>query len=485
MRGLRLLPFLLVCLLSAQTASAVAIQYTFTSVNYSNNYPYPNSTIIETFQYTAPTFISTDGVADAPSLNYCSITGMMVNAPVIAPTPCASVTFWQSGTGEQYPAILVAEYWWIPGCCSGGGAGANYFPVGCFSSVGEYDAIGNNDHYTAHLSVQAVATPDVAVDPLTQSLQNFQSFTATQDIGPNDFQVNGLLTFGPSGLNPVTSPVALRLGSFFGSIPAGSFVQNDKGDFVYEGIVNGVTLQITIEPVAKYNYTLTIEGQGVSLGGGSVPLYLALLIGDVSGAAVGPPPLVTVTSSVNPSYLDQMVTFTATVASQVGAAATGSVTFKQGKTALATIALSNSQAAYSIPFTSTGKYLITAVYSGDTNNLASTSATLKQSVEHLPAATTTKLATSGSPTFVNQTVTFTSTTTSTDGSIPDGEIVTFFDGTTKIGTGITANGLAAFSTSSLTAKTHSIKATYAGDATFKTSSGTVKQVVTFDQSIHR
>jgi len=93
------------------------------------------------------------------------------------------------------------------------------------------------------------------------------------------------------------------------------------------------------------------------------------------------------------------------------------------------------------------------------------------------ALTRTNLTTSGSPTFVGQPVTFTATVTSMDGAIPDGELVTFFDGLTTMGTGATASGVAKFATSSLTPKTHAIKATYAGDINFNPSSGSVRQVV--------
>ena len=55
--------------------------------------------------------------------------------------------------------------------------------------------------------------------------------------------------------------------------------------------------------------------------------------------------------------------------------------------------------------------------------------------------------------------------------------MTFYDNTSAIGTGVTASGIATFVTSSLTAKTHTIKATYSGDATFEPSTGSVKQVV--------
>jgi len=62
-------------------------------------------------------------------------------------------------------------------------------------------------------------------------------------------------------------------------------------------------------------------------------------------------------------------------------------------------------------------------------------------------------------------------------SLRSGELVTFYDGTTTLGSVALAGGTAAFTTSALSAKTHTVKATYVGDATFKPSTGTVMQVV--------
>ena len=87
------------------------------------------------------------------------------------------------------------------------------------------------------------------------------------------------------------------------------------------------------------------------------------------------------------------------------------------------------------------------------------------------------LTTSGSPTLVGQPVTFTATVTSTRGAIPNGELVTFYDGTTAMASVALAGGTAAYTTSSLSAKTHTIKATYDGDANFRPSTGSVTQVV--------
>ena len=61
--------------------------------------------------------------------------------------------------------------------------------------------------------------------------------------------------------------------------------------------------------------------------------------------------------------------------------------------------------------------------------------------------------------------------------VPTGT-VTFDDGSTVLGTVTLTSGTASFTTSSLAVGTHSIKAVYAGDANFKTSTSAVlKQVV--------
>jgi hypothetical protein len=91
-------------------------------------------------------------------------------------------------------------------------------------------------------------------------------------------------------------------------------------------------------------------------------------------------------------------------------------------------------------------------------------------------STKTTLTSSPNPALVNQTVTFTATITSTP-SVPNGEVVTFYDGKTELGTGATTNGVATLSTSFAKAKSYTIKASYSGDAFRKASSGTVKQVV--------
>jgi hypothetical protein len=94
----------------------------------------------------------------------------------------------------------------------------------------------------------------------------------------------------------------------------------------------------------------------------------------------------------------------------------------------------------------------------------------------LKVPTTLSLSSSLNPSQVNQTVTFTAAITS---SLPisNGNIVTFFSGATKLGTGTTNNGSATLTTSFSQAKTYNIKAKFAGGGFLKGSSGTLAQVV--------
>jgi hypothetical protein len=95
----------------------------------------------------------------------------------------------------------------------------------------------------------------------------------------------------------------------------------------------------------------------------------------------------------------------------------------------------------------------------------------------VPANTTTNVTTSGTPSQSGQLVTFTATVTATEGPIPNGTVVTFYNNGTNIGTAKTMNGIAKLTTSSLSIGTHTIKASYPSSAYFKASFGTVAQVV--------
>src|ERR1700728_736603 len=182
-----------------------------------------------------------------------------------------------------------------------------------------------------------------------------------------------------------------------------------------------------------------------------------------------------VNSSSNPSSFGQSVTFTATVTPQVPGNPTGTVTFTDGATQLGQVTLADGVAAYTTSALGIGSHSITASYSGDSNDGVSTSTTLSQVVAI--ASTTTAL--SGAPNSANvgQGVTFTATVTPSSSGMPTGS-VSFYDGGTLLGSSGLSAGVATYSTSSLSAATHSIIAVYSGDDDYSSStSGTLSELV--------
>ena len=175
----------------------------------------------------------------------------------------------------------------------------------------------------------------------------------------------------------------------------------------------------------------------------------------------------TLSSSLNPSVSGKSVLFSATVSPQSGTGVpTGKVTFNDGPTVLATVKLTSGSANYRTSKLPPGTSSITAVYGGDSNHNGSTSAPVNQVVT---AATTAALASSPNPSTYNQSVTLTATVTSSIGSPPNGESVSFMKGTTLLGTGTLSGGSASFTTSILTVGKYGIKAVYAGDPNFSAS----------------
>lgn len=182
----------------------------------------------------------------------------------------------------------------------------------------------------------------------------------------------------------------------------------------------------------------------------------------------------TLSSSPNPSAVDQPVVFTATITNQVGGSPTGTVTFKSDTTTLGKATVSNGQATLNYSFTSQGTSPIVASYSGNSTFLPSNSAPLKQMVQKAP--TTTALASSLNPSQTGQMVKFTATVSGQYGGTPTGTI-TFEDGPTVLAQVPLSGGVAKYKTSGLAEGNHHIKANYSGDGNYRVSQGSLTQVV--------
>ncbi len=111
-----------------------------------------------------------------------------------------------------------------------------------------------------------------------------------------------------------------------------------------------------------------------------------LLIGGNAGAAPAPGTSVVLTSSLNPSYFGQAVTFTATV---TPSAATGTMTFSAGLNTEGVAAVTGGVATLTTSALSLGTHTMGAVYSGDSFYPGSSAPTIIQTVNDAPVSTPT------------------------------------------------------------------------------------------------
>src|SRR5262249_10033669 len=158
---------------------------------------------------------------------------------------------------------------------------------------------------------------------------------------------------------------------------------------------------------------------------------------------------------------------------QPGAPPVGSVTFFDGAQFLGTLPVVGGVATLHAANLSVGSHTITATFSGDPN-YASAWDTHDQTVQK--AATTSALQASAATATAGQPVTLTATVTPPQAGmpVPDGS-VTFYAGTTALGSANLVNGQAKLNVSTLSVATHILTASYAGNASY---SGSASSAVT-------
>jgi large repetitive protein len=204
--------------------------------------------------------------------------------------------------------------------------------------------------------------------------------------------------------------------------------------------------------------------------------------------------VLSLSSSQNPSTVGNTVIITATITPQAASAntPTGTVSFTDlsnfstigtvnvttgpNGTGLAPLSISN--------FTAGTHPIIASYQSGDGNfsNSSTINALNQQVLAAGVTGTTTTLTSSQNPSEVGQSVTFTATVAADSGNTTPTGNVSFQDNGTQIGANSLTNGVATFSTNTLTAGSHNITAAYNfdnGNTSFATStSNLIQQNVT-------
>jgi subtilisin-like proprotein convertase family protein len=354
-----------------------------------------------------------------------------------AGTPTGNVTFTDTSTATTLASNVVLN-------------GAGQASAGPFSnlSVGTHNIVAN---YTDGITFDVSTSP-----PLGQVVNKANTTTAL------------VSSVNPTTYNQSTTFTAFVVGAF-GGTPTGTVTFFDNGTPIASNVpLSGAQASFAIQTLAVGTHPIT----AVYNGDGSYKVSPASntvnqVVNKASTTSV-------VVSSVNPSTFGQPVVFTGTVNSTNGITPTGTVTYFDGGTAIASnVALNGSGVGGSGLISNLGAtpstHNITIVYSGDGNFTGSTSPIVTQTVNK--ASTTVAVTSSANPsTFgVGVTLTGTISITSPGAGTPTGTI-TFKDGATTLGTGVVQpNKKATFATSALAAGAHSITAIYGGDSNFKAS----------------
>jgi RHS repeat-associated protein len=224
----------------------------------------------------------------------------------------------------------------------------------------------------------------------------------------------------------------------------------------------------TSTTTGNYTFFVKTDGRSAATGGTNTDngnLFEADETNNVSSAtlALRLKTGLTLASGTNPVTAGQSTTLSATV---TPSGATGTVTFKDGATAIGTAPVTSGVSALSATLAGAGVHSLTASYSGDSVNDVSVSSAVSETVN--ASTSTTTLVASPSPVTTGQTVTLTATIS---GYSPGGT-VTFKDGAVALGTADVTAGAASLSTTALAPGVHTLSAAYSGDASNSGSTST-------------
>jgi len=252
-----------------------------------------------------------------------------------------------------------------------------------------------------------------------------------------------------------------------GVAPTGSLTLRDGNAVIATQSVSATgSFLFSTSGLSIGTHTLTTAYAGDSDNASAVSPAISVIVQQASTTT-------SLASTANPSIVGQSITLSASVTSDSPSIG-GSINFMDGTTTLGTVPLLGVSASITTGSLAFGTNNLTAIYSGDTNHAASTSATIAEQIVQAP---TVVLTSSLNPSIVGVGVTFTATFTGVNALVPTGNVI-FVDGTTTLGTvALSPSGVATFQTSSLAVGSHPISIIYAGDRNYSAASGSLTQTV--------
>jgi prepilin-type N-terminal cleavage/methylation domain-containing protein len=274
--------------------------------------------------------------------------------------------------------------------------------------------------------------------------------TTTLTANPNPSNVGEPVT-----LRAVVAPVAPATGT-----PTGAVAFYDNNELLGSATLSGGTAELVATTIGGGNRELQAIYSGDDTFGSSASPII-----NQTGNAAGSSTVVS--TSANPSGEGQPLTIRATVAGG-GPVATGNVQFTIDDNPAGTYPLVGGVASFVNTTLTQGTHTIVAQYLGSATYNPSSGSYVQEVLE----GTVTVLTSTPNPSDPGETVTLTAVISSTGGSAVTGN-VTFRDGNTVLGTAAVTAGQAQITTNALvTPGSHTLSATYDGNAALAGSSGT-------------
>jgi len=394
-------------------------------------------------------------ISDGPSVRRVDVTSSLVDFSAVGQSQTvyltSPVSALQGSVASEFASPLL----------SGPGSG-DYAPAASSScSPTSSSNISPNSSCTLVVTLKSASSTSQASVSVLSEIQTFLGpFNSSPTVALTQaINLDGSASVGTTALVVTGTASAGTVGVAYGPVLFQASGGRGTLTFTQVGTFPGVTLStagvLSGTPTQAGTFTLTVQATDARGDAGSLTVTV-VVSANTSATATA------LASTPNPSVVGQAVTFTATVSSAGTHIPTGTVTFNDGGTTLASMPLTAGAASLSTSGLAAGTHLISAAYPGDANNTASVSPIISQVVL---TATATSLTASSASIFAGQSIALAAAVLTSAGTPVGSGSVTFYDNGTPIGTStVSASGVATLSTSALVVGTDTLTATYSGVA---------------------